>query len=131
MVYGYGGLARLTVADYEFPLAAAYGNHRVDGFKSRLQRLIYGLTEDYAGSFALQRHRATLAAYLAESVYGLSKRVDYPPEHFFAHVYRGDAPRPLDRKAFFDFVGWAEQHGSHVILFEVHHNAHHAAFELD
>src|SRR5690242_20419658 len=47
-------LARLTVADDQFTLAAANGNHRIDGLDARLQRLADRLAVDYPGSESLE-----------------------------------------------------------------------------
>ena len=48
-----GGLAGLAVADDELTLAAADGDHGVDGLDAGLQRLLDGLALDDAGSRAL------------------------------------------------------------------------------
>ena len=42
-------LARAPIADDQLALAAADGNHRIDGFDARLERLFHGLPLDDAG----------------------------------------------------------------------------------
>ena len=49
-VDGDGGLAGLAVADDELALAAADGDHRVDGLDAGLQRLLDRLALDDAGA---------------------------------------------------------------------------------
>ena len=48
-----GGLAGLTIADDQLALAAADGNHRIDGLDAGLQRLADRLAVDYAWREAL------------------------------------------------------------------------------
>ena len=48
-VHGDGGLADLAVADDEFALAAADGDHRVDALHAHLHGLADGLARDDAG----------------------------------------------------------------------------------
>ena len=48
-----GGLAGLAVADDQLALAAADGDHGVDGLDAGLQRLFHGLAVDHAGRQAL------------------------------------------------------------------------------
>ena len=52
----------LAVADDQLALAAADGNHRVDGLDTGLQRLAHRLAIDHAGRDALQRDCAASAA---------------------------------------------------------------------
>ena len=55
-VEGDGGFAGLAVADDQFALAAADGDHRVDGFETGGHGLAHGLAVDDAGSDALERN---------------------------------------------------------------------------
>src|SRR5438132_1240164 len=44
-----GSLSGLAVTDDQFALAAAYRDHRIDGFQSGLKRLLHGLAIDNTG----------------------------------------------------------------------------------
>src|SRR5579862_4403750 len=48
------GLPGLTIADNQFALAAANGNHRIDGLDARLERLADRLAIDHARRQSLQ-----------------------------------------------------------------------------
>src|SRR5919107_3712843 len=50
-----GGLARLSVADYQLALSPPDGHHRVNRLQARLQGLLHGLAGYDAGRDALQR----------------------------------------------------------------------------
>ena len=129
-VDGNGGLTGLAVANDELPLASADGYHCIHGFKSRLQGLVHGLTEDYTGGFALQWHRELLALDVAPAVKGLTQGADNPAHHIIIDLHRHNplgAPYGL---SLLNVVGGAEQHSAHVVLFQVHNNARHAPLKL-
>ena len=67
-VEGDGGFAGLAVADDQFALAAADGNHAVDGFDTGCHRLAHRLAVDHAGGETLQRDE------LCRSRWGLCRR---------------------------------------------------------
>ena len=56
-VDGDGGLAGLAVADDQLALAAADGDHRVDGLDAGLHRLVHALARDDAGRLDLDLAR--------------------------------------------------------------------------
>ena len=128
---GDGRLAGLAVADDQLTLAAADRNHRVDGLEAGLERLRDGFAEDDAGRLALQRHTHGLARHRAESVQGFADRVDHAAHQALAHRDAGDATHPADVHPLAHLVGGTEQDGSDVVLFEVHHDAFHAAVEFE
>ena len=123
-------LAGLTVADNQLALSAADGNHRIDGLQARLQGLVHRLAEDDARSLALQRHLREVAADRTLAVERLAQRVDDTAEHRLAHADRGRAARAAHEVALLEAVGGPEQHGAHVVLFEIHHHGPHAVVEL-
>ena len=130
-VDGYGGLAGLTVADDEFPLATANRDHRVDRHDSGLERLGDGLTEYDTRSLALKRHLRQVSFDLAESVKRNAKRIDHSSEHLLTDLDGGDPSGSAYRHSLLDLIGRAEKHGSDIVLLKVHHNAHHSALEFE
>ena len=48
-------LTCLPITDYQFPLAATDGDHRINRFKAGLERLLHRLTIDHAGCNTLDR----------------------------------------------------------------------------
>ena len=130
-VDGDSGLAGLAVADDQLALAAADRDHRVDGLEAGLERLGDRLAEDDAGRLALQRHPDGLALHGAESVERRADRVDDAAHEALAHRDAGDAAEPADVHPLAHLVGGAEEDGSDIVLFEVHHNGLHAAVEFE
>ena len=128
---GDGRLAGLAVADDQLALAAADRDHRVDGLEAGLERLRDGFAEDDAGRLALQRHTHRLARHRAESVQSFADRVDHAAHQALAHRDAGDAAHPADVHPLAHLVGGTEQDGSDVVLFEVHHDAFHAAVKFE
>ena len=49
-------LTCLTVTDDELTLSTTDRDHRVDGFQTRLERLLHGLAVDHTGSLTVERH---------------------------------------------------------------------------
>ena len=81
-IHGDGGLTRLTVADDEFALSAADGDHRVDGLQTGLQRLLHGLTVDHTGGLTVERHLEGVAQVdVTLAVDSLSQRIDDAAQH--------------------------------------------------
>ena len=121
-VDGDGGLARLTVTDDEFALAAADGNHRVDGLQTGLHRLRNGLTVDDArgdlfDDVEFLRFNGALA------VDRLAERVHDAADEFAADGNGKDAAGRLDRVAFRDVLVFTENHGADGVAFEVEREA--------
>ena len=73
-------LARAPIADDQLALAAADGNHRIDGFDARLERLFHGLPLDDA-----RRHNLDFARLSrmnrTETIDRTSQRVDHTANH--------------------------------------------------
>ena len=78
---------------------------------------------DDAGSLALDGHLVEPAFDVALAVNGLSQGVDDTAEQAFAHLDGGDAAGALANVAFVQRLGVAEQHDTHVVLFEVEGDA--------
>ncbi len=83
-VQGDGRLAGAAVADDEFALAAADGDHRVDGFDTGLQRLFDLLPVDDARGLELDRPELG-GLDRALVVERHAQRVDHPADERFAH----------------------------------------------
>src|SRR5262249_48066155 len=85
-------LAGLPVADDQLALAAADGDHRVDGLNARLQGLFYRLPIDHAGREAF--HGIELGGLNRTfTVDRFADRVDHAADHGFADRDRHDARR--------------------------------------
>ena len=117
-----GGLAGLAVADEEFALAAADGNHGVDGLDACGHRLADGLTVDDAGGKALDGQKL-VGVDGALVVDGLAERVDDTADHGFADGHRHDLAGALDGIAFLDLGVVAEEHRADLVFIEVHGKA--------
>src|SRR3989442_516501 len=111
-------LASLTIADDQLALAAANRNHRIDGFQSRLQRLLHRLAIDHSRRDALDRvvifgnDRSTLVDWI-------SQRINNAAHQCLAHGHLHDAAGALDEIAFFDFLKLTEEHYANFVFFEV------------
>src|SRR3712207_6982284 len=55
-VYGDCGLSRLPVTDNQLALAAPDGHHGVNRFESRLQRLLYGRSEEHTSELQSRQY---------------------------------------------------------------------------
>ncbi len=124
-----GGLPGLTVADDQLALAAADRNHGVDGLDAGLQRLLHRAAIHYAGRDGF--HRTRFAGSNGPfAVDGFAQRVHYAANQSFAHRHGHDFAGAADFVAFLDFLIFAEQHGSHLIFFQVESDAGDAVREL-
>jgi hypothetical protein len=124
-----GGLAGLAVADDELALAAADGDHRVDGLEARLQRLVHRLALDDAGRLDLDA-AAVRGLDGALAVDGLTERVDHAAHQRLAHGHVGDAAGALDLVALLHRGGLAEDRRRRRCLLEVEHQAQELVGEL-
>ena len=110
------GLTGLTVADDEFALAAADGNHAVDGLDTGLQRHAHALAFDDAGRVVLDGP-VFLCVHGALAVHGLAQGVDHTADQAFANGNGNHMARALDHIAFFDVLVVAQHdHGDAVFL---------------
>jgi len=125
-----GRLARLAVADDELALAAADGDHRVDGLDARLQRLLDPLALDHAGGLELDRAEL-LGLDGALVVERAAERVDDAADQGLAHRHLQHAPGALDEVALLDEGVLAEEHGADVVFFEVEGQADDVVRELE
>ena len=81
-------------------------------------------------SMALERHPHGLALDLPEAVQGVADGVHHAAHEPLAHGDAGDPAHPADVHSFLHLVGRAQEHGSHVVLLEVHHHPLHSALEF-
>ena len=116
------GLAGLAVADDQLTLTAADRDHAVDRLQAGLKRLFDGLARHDAGSFELDTP-ALFSIKRTAAIDRLAQRIDHAPDQLSSHWNLGDSAGPLDRVAFFDHVGFAEQGRADVIFFEVERDA--------
>ena len=121
-VDGDGGLAGLAVADDQLALAAADGDHRVDGLEAGLHRLLHRLALDDAGRLELDA-AGVRRVDRALAVDRLAERVDDAAEQRLADRHLGDAAGAPDLVALADLLRLAEDGGADVVLFEVEHQA--------
>ncbi len=125
-----GGLAGLAVADEQLALAAADGDHRVDGLDAGGHGLAHGLTVDDAGGETLDGE-VLVGVDGALVVDGLTERVDDAANHGFADGHGHDLAGALDGVAFLDLGVVAEEHGADLVFVEVHGEAGYVVGELN
>ena len=116
------GLARLTVADDQFALAAADRDHRVDGLDAGLQRLFHRLPVDDARRQRFKRIecRCIDGTIVVDRV---AERIHHAADQRVAHRHGHDAAGAADFVAFLDRGVIAQQHGADLIFFEVQGDA--------
>ncbi len=119
-VDGDGRLAGATVADDQFALATANGDHRVDRLDAGLQRLVDRLPNDDARGNHL--HRA------APRLLDGSLAIDRLPQRVYHPAKRGGSDRHIQQAAgATNFVAFtqlevvAHDGGADIVLFEVQH----------
>ena len=123
-------LAGLAVADDQLALAAADRDQGIDGLDAGLDRRIDRLADDDAGRDALdrpggrRRDRTLVVERAAEGVHD-------PAEQPLPDGHLDDAAGRLDRVAFLDRGGVAEDDRADRLLLEVQGHAHHPARELE
>ena len=98
---------RLTVADDQFALTAADGEHRVDDEQPRLEGLVDGLSVDDAGRGLLDGAVA-VRPDLARSVDRIAKRVHDAPQKALSDGNACGLPRAPDPAAGDDLAAAAE-----------------------
>ncbi len=125
-----GRLARGAVADDQFALAAADGDHRVNGHDARLHRLADAFALDDARRDVFDRVKL-LALDRPLAVDGLADGVDHAAEQPLAHRHGEQAAGRADLGAFDDALVVAEQDRADLGFFEVEREAEHAVGELD
>ncbi len=129
-VEGHGGLAGLAVADDQLALAAADGDHGVDGLDAGLHRLLDGLAGDDA--WGLQLDAAAVGGLDgALAVDGVPEGVDHAAEERLAHRDLHDALGAPDHVALLDAGGIAEEGDADVVVLEVEGEPGDASGELD
>ena len=125
------GFTGLTVTDDQFALSTSDGDHGVDTLESGGQRFGNGLSVDYARRFTVEGHEIFFALDVTTTVEGISQRVDDTAEHVLIDHNRGDAAGAFHAVSFFNAFGRTENHGTDVVLFEVHGYCHYAVVEFD
>ena len=124
------GLAGLTVADDQLALAAADGDHGVDGLDAGLQRDADGLALDDAWGVALDGAQL-LRVDGALAVNGLAEGVDDAADEGLADRDGHDAARALDKAALADADVRAEHDDADAALLEVQRHAERAVLEAE
>ena len=128
-IHGNGGLPGGTVPDDEFALAAADGNHGVNGKDARLDGHGNGLAGDDAGGDFFHRViRFRLNRPFA--VNRFSQRVHHPAQQGAAHGHGKKASGTFDQIPFLQLGIIPQNHGANLMFFQVHRQPHHPAGEL-
>ena len=125
-----GGLAGLSVADDELPLAAPDRRHRVDRRDPGLQGLLHRLAVDDVGGLDLE-HPRFLRRDRTLPVERDAERIDDPPEEPVTDGDRKDPAGLLDEVALLDLRGLTQDDAADLVLVEVEREAEHAAGELE
>ena len=122
-----GGLAGLAVADDQLALAAADRNHGVDGLDAGLQRLLHRLAVDHAGRDALDGVELRWLSIGPLPSMGMPSASTTRP--IMASPTGTDMMRPVRRTSSPSLMSviFAQQHGAHLVFFQVHGDARHAA----
>ena len=110
-----GGLAGLAVTDDELTLAAANGDHAVDGLDTGLKRHGNGLTLDDAGRGAFHRGIAG-GFHRAFAIDGRTEGIDDTADEGFAHRDRHNTAGAADGIAFLDAAVIAQNDDSDGIF---------------
>ena len=129
-VHADGGLARATVADDEFALAAANRDHRVNRHDAGLHRLAHGTAFDDARSDFFNGIKSGFLDR-ALAVDRLAERVDHATEHTLADRHLEQLAGGADFGAFLDLGVVAENDGAHFSLFKVEREADDPAAEVE
>ena len=115
-------LTGLTVADDQLALAAADGDHAVDGLDARLQRHGNALALDDAGGIALDG-AVFLGFNIALAVHGLAQSVDHAANQRFADGHGYNLARALHGVALADALVVAQHNDSHGVFLQVQRHA--------
>src|SRR5690606_18669380 len=118
-VDGDGGLTSLPVADDQLTLSTADGNHRVDGFNTSLQWLLYWFTVDNSRRLSFHWHFVALTGDGTFTVDGFSEGIDHAANHSFTYLDGGDLSGTGNLGSFLDAAGVSHQYHTHIVLFEV------------
>ena len=129
-VNGDGRFTRLAVTDDQLALAAADGDHGVDGLDTGLKRLVYRLPEDNPRRFAFQRQFESLAFDIALTVDRFTQWVHNPAYKAFADVDGSNAAGAMYTRAFANAFTRAHEHHTHVIFFQVQHDSLNTGLKL-
>src|ERR1700758_1397874 len=129
-VHADGGLAGLTVADDQLPLATADRRHRVDGLNAGLQRLFDALTLHHRRSLNLQRP-ALVGFDVTAAIDRVAERVDDAAKEPIADWYRKHLAGALHLLALFNFLEVAQDHRADAVLVEVERHAQNPAGEFE
>src|SRR5581483_1644716 len=121
-VDGHRGLSRLTVADDEFALTPANGDHAVDGFDAGVKGLLHALALDHAGSLDLQA-ASFGSLQVTLTVQGDSHRIHHAAQKFLASGNLGNASSQMKRVPFMHFAGLAHENGPDYVGFQVEGDA--------
>ena len=113
-----GGLTRLTVTDDQFALAAAHGNHGIDGLQTGLHRLGHGLTFDHAGR-NLFNNVEFLRVDRTLAVDRLAQGVHHATDQSRSDGNGKNAAGRLDRVAFGNMFVFTENNRTDGITFQV------------
>ena len=120
----------MQVADDQFALAAADGDHGINRLDAGLHGLFHGLARHHAGRQAFDGEEL-VGQDRALAVDRLPERVHHAADQCLAHRHRHDAARALDLVAFLDLGEIAQQHGADLIFFQVHGDSGNVVRELD
>ena len=118
-----------AVADDQFTLAAADGEHTVDGQYSRAEGGIYGLAVDNRGGGSFDGH-ICLCSDGAAAVHGRAERVDNPAYHGVTCGHTRSLSRAVDGRAGLHLPVVAEQYAPDAFGRELLNHALEPAFKL-
>ena len=129
-VDGDGGLAGLAVTDDELALAAAYGDHRVEGENAGLEGHADRLARDDGRRAPLHQHHS-LALDGAAAVQRDAERIHDPADEVRTRRNFRDAPGPAHGLALANLVLAGEEHAADIVFVQVERHADSARLELE
>src|SRR5207302_796192 len=121
-VDGDGGLAGLAVADDQFALSAADGDHRVDGLDARLQRHFHRLARGDARRGIFNRP-GFVGRDRTFAVERTADRIDHAADQRLPAGNLQHAPGTLDLVAFLQVVETAHDGAADVVFFQIQRQA--------
>ena len=120
----------MAVADDQFALPTANGDHRINRLEAGLHGGINIFTLHYTRGNPLDR-AVTAGFDRTLSVNRLAKCIDHPAHHAIANRDRSNTSSGTDQHAFFDAGILTHDDDAHMMLLKTESNAHDAIGKLD
>ena len=117
----------LAVTNDQFSLSAANWRHRVNRFKTCLQRFLHRLALQHTQGFSFNRKRLFRVNFTF-TIHWMSQWIDNAPQHRFTHRDFNNPLCSFGQITFFYEGTFAKQHHSNIVFFEVESHSKHAVW---